>query len=67
MHKLIAKTVFVCVWGHVIAHFVNYSLIPDAVIALFGPSPWVTGSIIMLAMFFIYSAALDDVRCVLRV
>jgi hypothetical protein len=62
LHKLIAKVIFVCVWGHVIAHFVNYSLIPDAVIALFGPFPWVTGAIIMLAMFFIYSAALDDVR-----
>ena len=66
-HKLCAGMIFLFSWGHMIMHYFNL-IFADAstttVFYMFGwvGSAWLTGSIVSLAMYFIYSAAPDVVR-----
>lgn len=74
LHKLIARWVFVLAVGHVAAHFVNYSMAAQATLEIFPntltppwfgsvpKAPWVTGALICIAMFFIYTGASDKVK-----
>eukprot|EP00499_Haloplacidia_sp_CaronLabIsolate_P010486 CAMPEP_0196776414 /NCGR_PEP_ID=MMETSP1104-20130614/4613_1 /TAXON_ID=33652 /ORGANISM="Cafeteria sp., Strain Caron Lab Isolate" /LENGTH=852 /DNA_ID=CAMNT_0042146585 /DNA_START=20 /DNA_END=2578 /DNA_ORIENTATION=- len=61
-HKLVAKAVAVFTVGHIVAHLANFAIKPRQSLDEFGVEPWVSGSFITLAMFFIYSAADDRVR-----
>jgi hypothetical protein len=78
-HKLFAKTILFSVWGHTMAHFINFALAPDMTLCQFnragpwdqllreewgndGKSAWITGGLILLAMFIMYTAASDTIR-----
>jgi NADPH oxidase len=61
-HKLIAKWVLICALVHTFAHFMSvyeYSAIYEDNLMY---SPWITGGLILLAMFIIYTSAVDVVR-----
>ena len=66
-HKIIAKVVFFFAWLHTIMHFANYTLASRGTLALFkkfgwGGTTFFTGFVILLSMFFIYSAASPAVK-----
>ena len=66
-HKLIAHTIFICAAGHTIFHFYNYWQSSEYSSDRFAKWGWdgttfVTGAIICISMFFIYSAATTEVR-----
>lgn len=61
-HKLIAKWVMVCALAHTYAHFMSVYEYPDVYRDNLMYSPWITGGLIWLAMFIIYTSAVDVVR-----
>jgi len=73
-HKAIARWVFVLAALHTLAHFVNYGLAADPTLRTFpsrtsppwfgavDTAPWVTGALICVAIFFIYTGAGDAVK-----
>lgn len=66
-HKIVGKTIFVFVWGHVIFHLLNLWKSSDITFFRFRAWKWdgtdfLTGGIISLAMFFIYTSASDAVK-----
>jgi len=65
-HKVIALVVLFAAIGHVICHLGNWAVASSATTTKFGEARiaiiWATGVGITLAMFFIYTAAVDVVR-----
>lgn len=61
-HKLIALVVAISTAGHIIIHYINFSITPSATLTAFGPYPWTTGVVITLAMIVIYSGAQNRVK-----
>lgn len=66
-HKLVAVAVFVFSLAHIIFHLSNLTIAADTTFRLFTTWGWeytafLTGIIITLAMFFIYSGAPADVK-----
>ena len=61
-HKLIAVVISICTAGHVLAHFINYAKAPDATVARFHWSTWVTGAVITVCMLFIFSGGQQNVK-----
>lgn len=66
-HKIVGKVIFIFVWGHVIFHLLNLWKSSDITLFRFRAWGWdgtdfLTGGIITLAMFFIYTSALDVVK-----
>lgn len=66
-HKIIAKTMCGFAVSHTLFHFLNYWQASEVTLARFfkwgyGGTAFVTGSIICLAMFMIFTAAGDNVR-----
>lgn len=77
-HKMLAKVVAASASLHIVCHFFNFAFAPKITLDLFpgGQSigtaapwygsvryaPWVTGALITLAMFFIFSAAPKEVK-----
>lgn len=66
-HKLIASVVFFFAWVHTLCHFGNYALSSVGTLRAFrkygwGGTTFLTGFVILLAMFFIYSAATNSVK-----
>jgi hypothetical protein len=66
-HKLAAGSVFFFSWGHTVFHCLNLARASETTLARFRAFGWdgtdfLTGAMISLAMFFIYSAAPDIVR-----
>jgi hypothetical protein len=62
-HKLIASVIMGATIGHTIAHYVNFSLRPVAVLTSFhGAWPLVSGGLVCLAMFYIYSAVFQNTK-----
>lgn len=66
-HKLAAASVFLFAAGHTVFHCLNLSRASETTLARFRVFGWdgtdfLTGAIITLAMFYIYSAAPDLVR-----
>lgn len=68
LHKLVAGVVGFSTVGHMIAHFANHAESAKAMSFLFEAAGkdllwlWISGSIIALAMFFIYSGAQETVK-----
>jgi hypothetical protein len=66
-HKLVAMMIFFLGWAHMIMHYMNL-IWRDAttliMFTMFGwtGTAWLTGSIVSITMFFIYSAAAEEVR-----
>lgn len=59
-HKIVARVMVVCAMCHIIAHLVSiaeYSSLYEAL----GVPPWITGTLIVLSMFAIFSGS-SDVR-----
>ena len=61
-HKLIAKSILFFAAAHTVSHFIGIAEKPIGYYDNLQLSPWVTGYVIILAQFFIYSAATDVVR-----
>jgi hypothetical protein len=66
-HKLVAFMIFGYAWGHMVMHYLNLIWADAATVTVFTMFGWVgfawfSGSIVSIAMFFIYSAAPDEVR-----
>lgn len=61
-HKLIALVILGATFFHIIFHLVNFSRRPEATRKMFGLGPWLTGSIILLAMVIIYAGAQSRVK-----
>lgn len=66
-HKICAVTIFFFAWGHTICHCLNLSRAAVTTVWIFRALNWsgtdfVTGGVVTVAMFFIYSAAPDVVR-----
>jgi len=62
-HKLIAKVILGATVAHTIAHYINFSLRPRAVLNTFdGAWPLVSGGLVCLAMFFIYTSAFENTK-----
>jgi hypothetical protein len=58
-HKIIAKVVLGATIAHTLVHYINFSIRPQAVLFLFeGSWPLISGGIVCISMFFIYTAAL---------
>lgn len=56
-HKLTAKVILFATVAHTLVHYVNFALRPRAVLNLFdGAWPLVSGGIVCLSMFFIYTS-----------
>src|SRR5688572_13435397 len=54
-HKLVANMIVFSAGGHTFFHFVNYAKAPTPTIDAFGIWPWISGGLIMLFMFMIFS------------
>jgi hypothetical protein len=66
-HKLVAFTVCIMTIGHIIGHYANLVYSYDITLAFFKKWGWegtafFTGSVILVAMFVIFSAAADIIR-----
>jgi NADPH oxidase len=62
-HKLIAKVILGATIAHTIVHYINFALRPLAVFTLFnGAWPLVSGGVVCLSMFFIYTAAFENTK-----
>lgn len=61
-HKLIAKWVMVCAIVHTYAHYMSAMEYADIYRDNLMLSPWITGGLILLSMFIIYTSAVDVVR-----
>eukprot|EP00750_Incisomonas_marina_P021488 INCI4459.1.p1 GENE.INCI4459.1~~INCI4459.1.p1 ORF type:complete len:903 (-),score=151.28 INCI4459.1:608-3316(-) len=61
-HKLIAKWVMICGIVHTFAHYMSVMEYADIYRDNLMYSPWITGGLILLAMFIIYTSAVDVVR-----
>ena len=61
-HKLIAKWVMVTAIVHTYAHFMSAMEYADIYKDNLMYSPWITGGLILLSMFVIYTSAVDVVR-----
>ena len=65
--QVIAKAVFFFAWLHTVCHFANYYEASGGTLAFFrkwgwGGTAFFTGFIILVAMFFIYTAASQNVK-----
>ncbi|EGB04413.1 putative respiratory burst oxidase [Aureococcus anophagefferens] len=66
-HKLVAWTMLALSLVHTVAHFFNYWASPRYTVARFAKWGWggtsfVTGALVLVAMFFIFTAASDAVK-----
>eukprot|EP00948_MAST-09A_sp_MAST-9A-sp1_P004121 g4121.t1 len=61
-HKLIGSTIYFAAIMHTLAHFLNYALTPEQVSNTFILWYWVSGGIILIAMFIIFAGAQDMVK-----
>ena len=61
-HKVIAWVILFAACGHISLHFINMAFSYHNTLQLFGTSPWVTGSIITVLMFTIYTATPENTR-----
>jgi len=66
-HKMIGHTIFICATSHTVFHFYNYWKSSEYTTDRFSKWGWsgtsfVTGALICIAMFFIYSAATTEVN-----
>ena len=62
-HKLMGVFIIVCGVGHTLAHFVNFAQKPDVTLAVLG-GPWalISGGLIIVLMFVMYSSTFEFVR-----
>eukprot|EP00455_Lapot_gusevi_P013781 TRINITY_DN167_c0_g2_i1.p1 TRINITY_DN167_c0_g2~~TRINITY_DN167_c0_g2_i1.p1 ORF type:complete len:551 (-),score=210.53 TRINITY_DN167_c0_g2_i1:160-1812(-) len=62
IHRMIAIYIFVHSAGHVVFHLMNYSEIPTKTIDIMGWWPVISGFIVTLLMFLIFTAAFENVK-----
>ena len=61
-HKVCALVVLGCASVHVIAHYIDFVFVPRKILNLYSYGPWITGPMICVSMFHIYSSAPEIVR-----
>jgi hypothetical protein len=66
-HKICAMAIFFFSWGHTVCHCLNLARAAETTLWIFKSFGWygtdfLTGGIVVISMFFIYSAAPDIVR-----
>ena len=61
-HKVCALVVLACASVHVIAHYIDFIFVPRKILDLYSYGPWITGPMICVSMFHIYSSAPEIVR-----
>jgi ferredoxin-NADP reductase len=66
-HRIVAWTIFFFAWAHMIFHWINLYYANNATLRLFRLWGWdgtdyLTGALVSLAMFFIFTAAIDSVK-----
>ena len=61
-HKLMAFLIVIGTIFHTFAHFLNYAIVPSTYVKVFGPTVWITGSIIIICMHFIFCTSFALVR-----
>lgn len=62
LHEMIAAYVLIGGAGHTIAHLMNYGFVSDAVHLIYGWPPIITGVLLFIITFFIYTSAFQNVR-----
>lgn len=61
-HRTIAQVVVIGSFGHTVAHMINLAMRHDVTVATFGYWAFISGGLIFLIMFVMYSAAAENVK-----